>query len=162
VSAARADGCWMIGICFRGWPLSTQNYYRDDPVPARVLQPQVANSENRPHTPHLWVRQSDKVALCQLGLGLQRGLDISAPILFGNQSRPGKAKLADFGPKALQVQRSFDLIFGALVGHRHVRIVPYIPPPPFAFRHPMAHKSHLSSTKTETVVCFFSRRRTEI
>ena len=36
----------MIGICFRGWPLSTQNY-PDDPVRARVPEPQAAKSENR-------------------------------------------------------------------------------------------------------------------
>ena len=36
----------MIGICFRGWPLSTKNY-PDDPVGARVPQPQAVNSENR-------------------------------------------------------------------------------------------------------------------
>ena len=32
----------IIGICFGGWPLSTQNY-PDDPLRARVPEPQAAN-----------------------------------------------------------------------------------------------------------------------
>ena len=53
----------MIGICFRG-ALSTQNYYRDDPVRARVPELQAVNSENTP-VPVLGQKLSDNLVSCQ-------------------------------------------------------------------------------------------------
>ena len=47
-----------------GGPLSTQNYYRDDPMRARVPQPQAAHSENTP-VPILGQKVSDNLVLCQ-------------------------------------------------------------------------------------------------